>query len=191
VRTTEFDFAGTEKTAKNKRRKRVVVVSAIAAVVLLPIAAYAAVLLFGFGTVSAQAATNAKLTVQDGAKLTKTLAPGGTAGLKAKVTNENDFKVEVTGLIVNAAPGSFTITPDQGQCQLDFAPGGTDTTLPAHGSYGDGPGKLYALSAGDVVSLNPGETKEITFPDFVKQSADATTFCGFTADYGVQGRTAS
>jgi hypothetical protein len=95
LRTHAAEIAGT--AAKKKSRK----IWALASVgtVLAGGAAFAAVQLFGFGSIDAQAATLKNLDVAN-AKLSGSLVPGKSVGAQADVGNQNDFDVKITGVIV-------------------------------------------------------------------------------------------
>lgn len=194
MRTTEFDFAGVENQAKAKKRKRKVIIgSAVAAAVLIPGAAWAAVNIFGFGSFEADAAANGTITVAPGTtSLTKTLAPGETVGVKGNVTNGNDYKITVTDLYVKKSTLAVTGgTP--AECDISFA-GGVDAPMPKVGGGDEGPNTAvkFTLPGGGVeIPAGPGYTKQIVVNNVIKQASTATKMCGVKADYAVGAKVGS
>lgn len=137
-------------------------------------AAVAAMLIFGAGTFSANAAETKPLTVSNTA-LTSTLYPGGSAGAKGVVHNPNDFPVTVTDVIVKESP-AIAVSPSE--CNGKVNPTGV------HGTYGGPTGNVtgwkYHLSTPVVV--NAGSAAWVTVPSAVSQDPSGTTTCGVTAD---------
>lgn len=173
VRTHAADIAG--KSAKRKSRK----VWALAGIGTLFAggAAFAAVQLFGFGSIDAQAATLKNLTVQN-VHLTGTLAPGQTVGGAADVTNTNDFAVQVTGVILQ---DSSLQTSGTGCDSATVSPGGTPVaTYPGSGG---GSGHLIALAA--PVTIPAGDAKTITAANVVSQASTASALCGVKANFAI------
>jgi hypothetical protein len=165
--------AGT-KAAKRKSRK----IWALASVgtVLAGGAAFAAVQLFGFGSIDAQAATLKNLDTAN-AKLANTLVPGKTVDGKVDVGNGNDFDVIITGVILqdSSLHGQGT-----GCDENSLTPGGTATTYP-----GDGGGSGHLITLAAPVTLAAGKATTITAPGAVSQKDTATALCGVKANFAV------
>jgi hypothetical protein len=162
-----------EKIAKRKSRK----IWAFSAVgtVLAGGAAFAAVQLFGYGSIDQGAATMQNLTVSS-PKLSNTLVPGKSVGGQANVGNSNDFDVKVTGFILKDAS---LAGQGEGCDPATLTPGGTATTYPV----GGGAGHLIAVSP--AVTIPAGQERTISAPGVVSQSATATALCGVKAEFAV------
>lgn len=172
------------KTKRSKKRKIAFVVGVVGAG-LLPIAAYAAVQLFGFGTLDSAAATTQNLTVNnESAQLVGKLVPGSTVGAKAVVNNPNDFPVTVTAVIVRNS--SLAVTPNTADCQNTVHVIGSATTWPGDGG---GAGTLQAIESNVTIAAHSAGW--VTVPQAVKQDESATTLCGVHAEFAVRAQTAS
>lgn len=162
------------KAAKRKSRK----VWALAAVgtVFAGGAAFAAVQLFGFGSIDASAATLKNLNVQN-AHLTGTLAPGQTVGGAADVGNENDFPVKVTGVILQ---DSSLQTTGGGCDPATVSPGGTPVA--SYPGAGGGAGHLVAITP---VTIPAGQAVTVTAANVVSQTSTAGGLCGVKANFAI------
>ena len=172
IRAHAAEIAG--QSAKRRSRK----IWALAAVgtVFAGGAAFAAVQLFGYGSIDAQAATMKNLTVS-GAHLTGSLVPGKSVGGASDVGNGNDFDVKVTGVIVQDS--SLAVTGagcDAGSLTLN----GTSATYPGPGG---GAGHLITLTT--PVTIAAGEGKTVTVANVVSQASTATALCGVKANFAV------
>ncbi len=169
--------------------KKKAVAGGIAAAVLLPAAAWAAVSIFGFGTIQAAAATTPTLTIDDTTYPTviePQLAPGQDAGVKIAVKNPNGYKVTVNSVIIKN--GSLSTTGGTaGQCQVTV--NGTSAAFPNADGTTNGAGKK--VDASEAVELNPNEVKYVTFPAVFHQDASATKICNPGADFAVVGTAGS
>lgn len=160
------------KAARRKSRK--IWVLAGLGTALAGGAAFAAVQLFGYGSIDQGAATLKDLTIAD-AKLTNTLVPGATVGGTGQVTNDNDFAVQVTGLIIKDAGLQGT----GAACTAStLTPGGTPTTYPTGGT-----GHLITLAS--PVTIPANSVRTVTVPGVVSQASNATGLCGVKADFAV------
>jgi hypothetical protein len=193
VSTTHYAGAHAERRATStivgrkmsKKTKKVLLASSLVGVLVVPVAAWAAVELFGFGRLEAGAATTANLTVDNStATLTAKLLPGTTVGAKANVTNSNDFPVTVTAVIVRNS--TLAVVPNSAACQSSVHVVGTATTWPGAGG---GAGTLQAVS--ENVTIPAGATRTVTVPQAVRQDASATVLCGVQADFAVRAQNAS
>jgi hypothetical protein len=189
----ETDLAHVQAAPSGRKRfwtKKKIVAGGIAAAVLVPTAAWAAVTLFGFGDFNAAAATPGTLNIVGTPTTTKTLAPGTTVGVTGNVQNPNDYAVSVTGIIVKNS--TFTVTGGSAsECKVGPASGGTTTTFPKEGStaaIANG-GTQYNLAA--PVNVPANSTVTVTVPNVITQDASATAFCGVTAHYAVAGTVGS
>lgn len=175
------------KPARNNKKKKAIVVSGLVAALALPAAAWAAVELFGFGTLDAAAATTQNLTVDPKTtQLIGKLIPGSTVGVQAEVTNPNDFPVTVNAVIVNNK--KFTGTPDNSKvCVSSVHLVGTPTTWP-DGGGGGGAGTLQDIKA--PVTIPAGKSAVVEVPKSVSQDAAATVLCGVHVEFAVRAETA-
>lgn len=179
------------KKAMTKKRKYAFVAAVAAVLVGFPLAAWAAVALFGFGSFDSAAATTQNLTVDNStAVLTSGLTPGNTVGAKADVKNPNNFPVTVTGVIVRNSTLTTTASPTgdraaQADCNATVQPVGTAATFPGTSEAGT----KQAIAANVVIP--PGATRTVTIPAAVKQLDTATHLCGVHADFAVVAQTAS
>ncbi|WP_093620599.1 hypothetical protein [Actinoplanes philippinensis] len=172
VRANAADIAG--RAAKRKSRK----IWAFAAVGTLMAtgAAYAAVQLFSYGTISQDAATMKELNLTE-AKLTGSLVPGQTVGGSVKVANPNDFPVKVTAVILKDASLQAT---GQGCDPATVSPGGSVAAYPAGGA-----GHKIVLAAPVTINANGGPVT-VTVPGAVSQAGTATGLCAVSADFAVE-----
>lgn len=174
--------------------KKKFVVGGVAAAVLVPSAAWAAVTLFGFGDYTASAGVSTNLAVLGTPTFTKTLAPGETVGLKVSVKNPNTFPVKVTDLIAKKSASS--IIPPIGKtvaaCAMSAATGSATVDFPAEGlSAGITDGGTEFAAGGGGTIIPPGDTTEITFPAVVTQASTATALCGVSGHYAIKGQAGS
>jgi hypothetical protein len=172
VRANAAKIAG--KAAKRKSRK----IWALAGLGTLAAggAAFAAVNLFGFGTLEQGPATMKNLTVAS-PKLTGSLVPGQSVGGTANVGNENDFPVKVVAVIVKDA----SVQTSGADCNPNTLTlnGTAPVTYP-----GGGAGHRVSLAA--PVTIPAGEAKPITVANIISQQASATGLCGVKADFAVE-----
>ena len=162
------------KAAKRKSRK----VWALAAVgtVFAGGAAFAAVQLFGFGSIE-QGEANLKDLKVAKAALTGSLVPGATVDGSVEVKNENDFDVKVTGVILQDSSLHGT-GANCDKATLSIA--GSPTTYP-----GQGGGSGHLISLASPVTIAKGATVAITAPNVVSQNASAKGLCGVKAKFAV------
>lgn len=172
------------RSTMTKSKKRWAIIASVAGgALLIPAVAFAAVLLFGFGTFSADASAPTPLTV-DNVSLTKTLAPGQTVGAKGIVHNPNDFPVTVTSVIVQDS----SVAVSGAGCQI--------SSLSLHGTpgvtypgAGGGTGHRQAISA--ATEIPAGGAEWVTVPASVSQAAGADAMCGVSAKFAVQAQVGS
>lgn len=157
-------------------------IAAVAAGAILAVSggtAWAAVSLFGLGSINAAAASSLNLKVDNATvQLTGQLLPGLTVGAKAEVSNPNDFPVNITDIIVKNA--SVRTTPKLAACASSIHLVGTATTWPV----GGGAGTLVATDT--KVTIPAHKAAWITLPEVLKQDALASVLCGAHADFAVQ-----
>lgn len=167
------------------RKRKTIIAAAVAGAVMVPVGAWAAVNIFGFGQLESAAATTQNLTVNNStAKLTGKLLPGKTVGAEVEVTNPNDFDVKVTGVIVRKS--TLAVTPDSAECNASVKPLGTEGAA-AFPQGGGVPGYSHSITA---VNIPAGYTVKITVPNVVRQEASATVLCGVKADFAVKAENA-
>lgn len=164
-----------DKAAKRKRRK--VMALAPVGLVLAGGAAFAAVQIFGFGSINAEAATTKDLKVTN-AKLSSSLVPGQSAKGSVDVLNENDFPVVVTGVILQDSSLQAT---GAGCDPASVSPGGSP--IASYPGQGGGPG--HQINLGQAVTIPGGEVRTITANNVVSQAASATKLCGVKANFAV------
>lgn len=182
---TSTQYNGAHAKPRWSKRKKVITASALVGALMVPVAAWAAVELFGYGRIEAGAATVSNLTVDNSsAVLTAKLLPGTTVGAKANVTNGNDFPVTVTAVIVRNS--TLAVTPNSAGCVNSVHVVGSATTWPGAGG---GVGTLQAIA--ENVTIPAGGTKTVTVPQAVKQDESATVLCGISADFAVRAQNAS
>lgn len=175
--------ANADKPKRNRRK--IIVVSALAAVLVLPAAAWAAVNLFGFGTFEQAAGTATELQIIGTPTTTKSLAPGQTVGVTGVVRNPNDYPIKVTGIIIKK--DSVQVTGGTAtECKLTFGPAGAPAEFPAHA-----PDAAVAGSTGFAVSpsveIPANDQRAVTVANVIKQDSSATKLCGVKAAYAVVG----
>lgn len=140
-------------------------------------AAFAAVQLFGYGSIDQSAATMQDLTVTN-VHLTGSLVPGQSVGGAADVSNGNDFPVTVSAVIVQ---DSSLHTNGSGCVSSSVTAGGTaGITYPGPGG---GAGHQVTLAAPVLIPANSART--ITASNVVSQSASADHLCGVQATFAV------
>lgn len=167
--------AQAKQMAKKKSRKYVALTAGVG-VLLAGGAAYAAVALFGFGSIDSGEATLKDLTVSQ-SKLTGALVPGKSVGGQADVANGNDFDVIVSGIVLKDS----SLQATGAKCDpATVTPGGTVTTYPGAGG---GAGHLITLAAPITIPAN--QAKTITAQNVVAQAASANGLCGVKADFAV------
>jgi hypothetical protein len=167
-------------TSKRKRwtKRKVAFVATISTVLLAPIAAYAAVQIFGFGQIDSAAAATLNLNVDsNSAQLVHTLAPGQTVGAKVAVNNPNDFPVKVTSVLIqdSSLHGQGT-----GCDESTLHPVGV--AGPAY--PGAGGGTSTKLTS-DPVTIAGGTSVWVNVPQAVKQDVTANAMCGVKAKFAV------
>jgi hypothetical protein len=172
IRAHAEEIAG--KASKRKSRK----IWALAPLGVLAAggAAFAAVQLFGYGSIDQGAATMKDLTTSN-VKLTGSLVPGQSVGGTADVTNDNDFPVSVTAIVLQDSSLQAT---GSGCIASTVTPGGNPVTYP--GSAG-GAGHQIALPA--AVAIPAHSARTITASDVVSQAASADHLCGVKANFAI------
>ena len=159
------------KKAAAKKTRKYVVLGAIAAVAVVPTAAYALIVgLTGSGTVEGEGYEAVPLTVTEGAAAPK-LFPGSQTDVSFKVNNPNPFPVKLE----KVQPTGFS-------AKDGCAVGLFSTTLPLNGTSFMFPG----FSDGDLTVPANG-SKTVTIPNAVKLSEGAARGCGFTMPITVTG----
>lgn len=172
----EADEITTDAARKAKRKRRIWALGAPLGVLAVGGAAYAAVALFGFGSINAQAATMKNLDVSN-ARLSGSLVPGKSVGGVSDVGNQNDFDVKVTGIIVQDSSLAVTGSGcDAGSLTLN----GSATTYP-----GSGGGSGHQINLAAPITIQAGQGATITAPNVVSQSSSATALCGVKANFAV------
>lgn len=158
----EADAAAKSNAVKKARKWAVV--GAIAAVVVLPTAAFAYYSdIFGTGSISGDEATAATLTVnQDGVEKAK-LHPDTPVDVKFRVYNPNPFPVSVTKVQATDFSSSNCTTPTQQAWFSGFA-----TQL------------NQDVSLATAVTVPKNGNAVVTIPQGLKLSADATKSCQYT-----------
>ncbi len=174
--------------------KKKAVIAGIGSTFLIPAAAWAAVSIFGFGSITAGATpTTGELTIIDGqypTEVAPALAPGSSANVKIAVRNNNAYPVKVTGLIVKTSSLTYGTGTTAEQCDIQL--NGTAATFPLNGEGGDGgAGKLVSLPAAEQATLEPNAQQYFTFPEVFTQRATATKLCSVGAQYAVKGQAGS
>ncbi|PRY19270.1 hypothetical protein CLV70_13633 [Pseudosporangium ferrugineum] len=159
------------KKAAAKKTRKYVALGAVAAVAVIPTAAYAIISgLTGSGTVEGEAYATQNLTVTAGAAAPK-LFPGAEANVTFRVNNPNPFPV----LLQKVEATNFA--PKDG-CSITWF----TTTLPVNGTSYAFPGYPEA----DLTVPKQGY-KDVTIPNGIKLDTDATKGCGFTLSITVTG----
>lgn len=165
------------KVIARKKTRKYYVLGALAAVAIIPTAAYAVITgIIGSGTINGEAAAApTPMTVTNGVG-TPALNPGDTADITFTVNNANTFKVEVKTI---EATGFTTNTPG---CNIaDFT-----TTLPVNGAAytltGDADSRTVPAKAGG----NNG-TKVITIPNAITLKPTATKSCAYSIPVTITG----
>lgn len=171
-----------ERSAKDlakKRTRKFVIVGAIAAVAVIPTAAYAIITgIIGTGTISSDAgAAPVNMTVANANGGNQPLYPGSQADVKFTVSNPNPYPVTLQSI---EATGFTAGAP----CSVaDFT-----TTLPSTGSY------TFPSTFSEESLTVPGKvgqsngTKTITIPNGIKLKSTATASCGYSIPVKVTGQ---
>lgn len=170
----------TERPSPRRWAKRkLLAVFAAVGVLAMGGTAWAAMTLFGFGTLNASAATTAGLKVNNASvQLVGNLVPGTTVGASLQVSNPNDFPVTVTAVVVKDS--SLKILPNVLSCTTSVHVVGTATVWP-----GIGGGAAKLLDVKDV-TVAAHHTATILVPQVVKQDLGASILCGLKADIAVK-----
>ncbi len=170
---------GTPRKSRKWTKRQIAIASVAGAVLVAPGVAYAAVQIFGFGSIAGAAPANPTLTIEDATYPTEVgvLAPGGKANVKIAVKNPNSFAVDVKSLHIK---NGFTVNGGTaGQC--DITATGASASFPEQG----GGSKKTTLTS--PVTLNPGQVTYIDFPEVFSQAATATKLCSVSGQYAVEG----
>lgn len=174
--TSSEEAKAAAKAVARKKNRKYVVLGAIAAVAVIPSAAYAFIVgITGSGNIDSEAGETAQLVISQGATAPK-LFPGGKVNVSFKVANPNPFpvvlkKVDATGFVV----------------KNDCNPAWFTTTLPVTGASYTFPGFSTAdLTIPAKTGAGNGE-KTITIPDAVSLSDAATKSCGFNVAITITG----
>lgn len=159
------------KRAAVKKTRKYAVLGAIAAVAIVPGAAYAIISgITGSGTVEGDAYEAQNMTVTDGAAAVK-LFPGSQTDVSFTVNNPNAFPVKLQSV----KPTGFIV---RNGCD----PTWFSTTLPLTGMAYAFPG-----FADEDLTVPAGGSKVVTIPDAVKLLNSATKGCGFSLPITVTG----
>ncbi len=170
--------------------KKKIIAGAAAAAILVPSAAYAAINIFGFGSITAAEATNAVLTIDDQTyptQISPVLAPGQNSNVKIAVKNTNPFPVKVNGLIVKT-PIGYNGSNTAAQCDITVK-GDTVNYPKPDGSDSGVNGKKTTLTT--PVNLNAGQVLYVEFNDVFEQASTADKICTVAADFAVTGTAGS
>jgi hypothetical protein len=139
-------------------------------------AAFAAVQLFGYGSIDQSAATLKNLDTAN-AKLASSLVPGKTVNGLVDVGNQNDFDVVATAVIIQDSSLAVTGTG----CDINsLTLGGSATTYP-----GTGGGSGHQITLAAPVTIPAGTAKTLTVPNVVGQNASATALCGVKGSFAI------
>jgi hypothetical protein len=137
-------------------------------------AAFAAVQLFGYGTINQGPASLKDLVVAN-ARLTNSLVPGKTASGQVDAGNQNDFDVVATAVIIKDS----SLSSSGADCDSStLTLGGSAVSYPGGGS-----GHQIALAA--PVTIPAGQARTLTVPNVVSQASTATGLCGVHGDFAV------
>jgi hypothetical protein len=158
-----------QATARKRRNRKVAIGSTLAAVLIIPAGAYAAVTIFGKGSLTAEAYQSQGLTVSE-EKLSKKLFPGAEADLTMKVTNPNPFPVKVTQVEPTGNPTNVTAG-----CDLSKVSGPV------------GANPAYSIPVAAQQTVPGGGDAVVTIPKAVKLDLSATQGCGFTIAIKITG----
>lgn len=166
-------------TQKNRVR---LVVGLLAAVLIIPTAAYAAVLIFGNGTLDSAVTPTSNLTTSD-SQLTSQLYPGATVGAKTIAHNPNNFPVAVTKVYIK-------------KVGLAVSGAGCDGTkihpAGAFANYGGAIGEAWLTNLAEPILVPAsGGAKWIEITEAVSQDASATAMCAVHADFVIGGQVGS
>jgi hypothetical protein len=174
VTTTQFSenvVRDQAMRAAKKKTRKYVVIGAIAAVAIIPSAAYAYMSLTGTGNAEATAYQAKNMPVSQ-AQFTSELWPGATADLKFVVSNPNPFPVRITDI---AATGADTF--NGGGCVNGANLTGKVMALDTN----------YTLPSADQVTVAGGGAEWVTVKDAVTLGTGATAGCGFKVAVKVTG----
>jgi hypothetical protein len=156
--------------AAKKKTRKYVLVGAIAAVAIIPTAAYAYMTLTGTGNAEATAYQARNMPVSQ-TQFSQELWPGASADLKFVVSNPNPFPVKITDI---AATSADTFTGG--------SVNGANLTGKAMSTNSN-----YALPAADQVTIAGNGDAWVTVKDAVTLSPNATAGCGFKVAIRVTG----
>ena len=156
--------------AAKKKTRKYVLIGAVAAVAIIPTAAYAYMSLTGTGNAEA-AAYQAKNMPVTQTQFSQELWPGASADLKFVVSNPNPFPVKITDIAATSAD-SFTAGCVNG-ANLTGKVMSTNSN--------------YTLPAADQVTIPGNGATWVTVKDAVTLSSDATAGCGFKVGIKVTG----
>lgn len=181
--TVSTEYASKHKPASVKParrvwgKKKVTFVAVVGAVLVVPVAAWAAVQIFGFGDFSVAGAETNDLSV-DNVQTVQPLTPGSSVDVKAIVHNPNKYPVTVTNAIIRAE--GLTATGG-GNCASAgiMTPGGT-----YNANYGDRIGAGWKSNV-EPVRVPAGGAAWVTVQNAVAMSADANRMCGFAGHVAV------
>ena len=158
------------KAAAKKKTRKFYVFGAAGAVLLTAGGAWAAMTLFGDGSLTA-AAYEAKNLVVSEERLSKELYPVAEADLVFKVTNNNPFPVKINQIEATGAPKNVTAACDLSKVS---------------GPVGGNPAYSIPESQQQTV-LGEGGSAIVTIPKAVKLDLSATKGCGLTVGIKVTG----
>lgn len=147
-------------TKRKRRNRKVAIGSTLAAVLIIPTGAYAAMTIFGNGSVTAEAYQSQGLTVSE-EHLSKSLFPGAEADIVMRVTNPNPFPVKVTRIELAGDPTNVTAGCDLSKVSGPVA------------------GTAYDIPVASQGTVPAGDNSVITIPKAIKLDLSATQGCGF------------
>lgn len=158
------------KNLAKKKSRKYVALGAAAVLLTTTGGAWAAMTIFGEGSVSAEAYQAKGLTVTD-TKLSKKLHPGAEADIIMKVTNPNPFPVKVTQIARTGNPTDVSAGCDMSKVSSPV------TQTPA----------AYDIPADEQVTVGAEGEATVKVLKVVKLDLSATAGCGFTVGIKITG----
>lgn len=172
----EVPTSGPISTPKRRNWKKIGIGAAIAAILVVPTAAYAAIELFGFGQFNSEVGTTKVLTI-DTMSLTSSLVPGQTSGAKGVVHNSNDFPVTVTSVIIRKTGMDFSGLGCDPNTLHPFG-----VVVHAGGDVGDG----WETVLPTPITVPANGASWVTLDKALSQDAAASALCGVQANVAVR-----
>jgi hypothetical protein len=168
-------------TTNSRRRVGVIAGVAGGGVALAAGTAVAALLVFGTGTLTASAAAQSKSLKVTNVKLSNSLVPGGPkVGVKMRVHNPNDFPVKLTKLT-----GDPTLMNKINGKDVSSFP--NFAAMPCHYYLQDGPSNSGEFAIPGTPVVPPGEHREMTVPNLVRQGGEDSRACDLKVTVKVVG----